>query len=197
MIDPAKYFDPKAELYRKSFKDGLAYASYIDTGSEIQQAKWKRFENIIKLSPQQDSLVTAFKRPMNVLVLSGIWCGECARQAAMLEAIVSAAPGSELRFVENHPESDLVNELRINGAKKVPVVVCLSEDFFEVARFGDLHLSVYRKRALSQLGAACDAGVLPPPEDELASELQDWIDFFERAHTILRLSPMLRSRYGD
>jgi len=77
------------------------------------------------------------------------------------------------------------------------VVVALSEDFFELARFGDRHLSVYRRKAEQEFGPACDAGILGPSESELAEELEEWSGFFERAQRMLQLAPMLRRRYND
>lgn len=73
----------------------------------------------------------------------------------------------------------------------------LSEDFFEVGRFGDAHPSVYKRKVQNELGAACDAGILPPPPEEIKEELGEWISHFERLHGVLRLAPMLRRRYED
>ena len=115
----------------------------------------------------------------------------------MLRALEKQAKVFEFRFLDNRANPELQDELRINGAEKVPVVVAFSEDFFEVARFGDRHLSVYRRKLRSELGAACDPGIVPPEADELGEELGEWVAFFERAQLLLRLAPLLRSRYND
>ena len=113
-----------------------------------------------------------------------------------MEAIGCASSRLDLRFVERVNDA-LADELRINGAFKVPVVVLLSEDFYEVARIGDRMLSIYRKKAQRELGPACEVGLVPPAAEELAVEIDEWLDEFERAQWILRLSPLLRERYGD
>lgn len=77
----------------------------------------------------------------------------------------------------------------------MPVV--FSEDFYELARFGDRHLSVYRRKAATELGPACETGLVPPSGEALATELAEWCDFFERLQLMLRLAPLLRQRYGD
>jgi hypothetical protein len=114
----------------------------------------------------------------------------------MLRLIESANPNLEFRYVESRQNPELQNELRINGAEKVPVVVSFSEDFYELSRFGDRHLSVYRRKLSSEAGAACDPG-FGSPGAELAEELSEWVDHFERLQAILRLAPMLRRRYSD
>jgi hypothetical protein len=77
----------------------------------------------------------------------------------------------------------------------VPIVVFLSEDFWEIARFGERTLSVYRAKASRDIGREFDAGILSPKARE--RELADWVETFERTLIMLRLSPPLRRRYGD
>lgn len=191
------YTDIRSEYFRSWFERGLPYDEYVQTGSAIEQEKWKNAERRSALSESDTALLQTFRRKMEVIVLSGIWCGDCARQGPMLHAIELAAPSIRIRFVENRPNPELQQELRINGAEKVPVVVVLSEDFYEIQRFGDRHTSVYRAKAKRELGPACDTGLLPPEGEELREELNEWVRFFERNELLLRLSPMLRRRYND
>jgi hypothetical protein len=79
----------------------------------------------------------------------------------------------------------------------VPVVVILSEDGFEVTRFGDRTLAKYRQLAADQVGPACPTGLLPPDGNLLAAVTQDWVDILERAQLILRTSSRLREKHGD
>jgi len=132
-----------------------------------------------------------------VLVLSGSWCGDCVRQGPILYRLAAAAPSLDLRFIDRDQYRELANVLRINGARKVPVVVYLSEDFFEVGRFGDRLLPLYRAKAARELGATCETGIVPPPAEELAAEVAGWVDLTEWMHLILRTAPLLRQRYGD
>jgi hypothetical protein len=111
--------------------------------------------------------------------------------------IAEASSVIDLRFLDRDTNPDLSERLRILGGSRVPVVVFLSEDFYEFARFGDRTLSTYRKMASEQIGSACSTGIVPPPEKELAVLAQEWVDIFERPQLALRLSPMLRERYND
>jgi hypothetical protein len=80
---------------------------------------------------------------------------------------------------------------------RVPVVVFLTEDFYEVGRIGDRMLTTYRRKIKNETGAACDAGLLLPPEEEGKAEMAEWVDIFERMLIMVRLSPPLRMRYND
>ncbi len=191
-----KYSDTRQDFWRSQFEAAKPMGQYLADGPDNHRAKWEAMAGRIALGDDQQQRAATFVRNMPVLCLSGIWCGDCVRQGPILEAIAAGSPGLDLRFVER-VEDALAEELRINGALKVPVVVLLSEDFYEVARIGDRMLSTYRKKAQRELGPACEVGLVPPAAEELAVEIDEWLDEFERAQWILRLSPLLRERYGD
>jgi hypothetical protein len=103
----------------------------------------------------------------------------------------------ELRLIDRDVAPEVRDEMRILGAARVPAVVFLSEDYFEIGRFGDRLLTVYRSKAAREIGPACATGIVAPPPEELAAELAEWVDIFERMLLMLRLAPMLRERHGD
>ncbi|MCB0322219.1 MAG: thioredoxin family protein [Bdellovibrionales bacterium] len=197
MTSLAPYQDARAQFFRDWFERGASYESYLATGTPEQLARWRAYEAQLTPDTEQLERLRGFRRQMNVLVLSGIWCGDCMRQGPMLRLIEQTAPAFTVRWLDNKANPELQNELRINGAEKVPVVVTLSEDFFELSRFGDRHLSVYRRKAATEFGTACDPGIVGPSAEELRQELEEWIAHFERPQLMLRLAPLLRKRYAD
>jgi len=193
----AKYWDLNQEFFQAKFNIGLDYKSYMDASKEHEQSRWKAVYDRISLIDEQIALLKEFKRKMNVLCMSGAFCGDCIRQGPIIQKIAESSNVINLKFIDRDTNPDLSENLRILGGARVPVVVFLSENFFEFARFGDRTLSTYRKMASEQIGSACHTGIVPPPEKELAVLTQEWIDIFERAQLAMRLSPMLRERYGD
>ena len=135
---------------------------------------------------------------MPVLCLAGAWCGDCINQCPIFDHFARAAPGAiDLRFLDRDARPEVREALAINGGHRVPVVVLLSEDFQEVARYGDRTLSRYRQLAVEQLGPSCPTGLVPPDDDADGPVVAEWLDQFERAQLMLRLSPRLREKYGD
>jgi thiol-disulfide isomerase/thioredoxin len=193
----AKYWDINQDFFKEKFGQGLDYKSYMDTSKEHEQSRWQAVYDRVSLTDEQKELINSWTRKMNVLCMSGAFCGDCVRQGPIIQRIAEASKMIDLRFIDRDSNPDLSERLRIIGGSRVPVVVFLSEDFFEFARFGDRTLSTYRKMASEQLGAACHTGIIPPAEEELAVLSQEWIDIFERPNIAIRLSPMLRERYGD
>ena len=192
-----KYRDIRQAFWKDTFEKALTYGPYLDASEGTHARKWRDMEGRLTVGEAEAATIQGFTRRLNVLCYSGVWCGDCVRQGPIFQKFAELAPSIDLRFAERVDGSTLAEELRINGAYKVPVVVFLSEDFYELGRFGDRLLTVYRSMARRQLGAACSSGLVPPPPDELRAEVAEWADVFERMHLILRLSPMLRERYQD
>jgi len=183
-----------AEKFSKSFP----YVAYLATGTAEQQRRWNQVYDAAQLAPAQLQLISGFSRHMKVLILSGIWCGDCVQQCPLLARIAEQRPDLiDLRLLDRDANRDLTEQLRINAGDRVPVALFLAEDFELCSIYGDRTLSRYRALARAQLGASCPIGIAPPPADELAATLKDWLDEFERIQLMLRLSARLRKKYGD
>lgn len=191
--------DKRSDFWRQHFESADDYETYLTGSDPAKVGRWLEMEmNLPRLSQARKARLTSVNRDMNVLVSSGIWCGDCVRQVPMLQRIADAcAANVRLRVIDRDASAPLKEELRILGGARVPVVVFLSEDFYEIGRFGDRPLSSYRLKARQEAGAACPAGLLPPAGHELEAEMADWVDVFERMLLMLRTSGLLRQRYGD
>jgi hypothetical protein len=177
---------------------GLAYADFVARyANEGQKQRWRQVYDQVVLTPAQRQLLGSFTRRMNVLCLAGAWCGDCIGQCPIFEHFAEAAPVIQTRYLDRDEHADLQRELRINGGDRVPVVVFLSEDGLEVARYGERTLSKYRQMMRDQAGAGCPTGLIASGDPLLVQVTQDWLNEFERVQWLLRLSPRLRQRHGD
>ncbi|HEY4328836.1 MAG TPA: thioredoxin family protein, partial [Phycisphaerae bacterium] len=90
---------------------------------------------------------------------------------------------------------EVAKELSICGGPRVPVLVYLSEDWFECERFGERTLATYRDKARKKLsnmeGATCPTGLMTPETDVLAANVAEWLTHFERVQWMLLTSPRL------
>jgi thiol-disulfide isomerase/thioredoxin len=180
------------------FSQAPAYPAYVATGTAEQQRRWAQVYDAARISDAQRSLVGGFVRQMNILCVSGIWCGDCVQQVPLIQRIAEANPRTiDFRIVDRDQHRDLAEQIRINGGDRVPVLLLMAEDFELCSIAGDRTLSRYRALALRQLGAACPIAIAPPDADEVAATLQDWLDEVERIHLMLRLSSRLRQKHGD
>ena len=199
MEEKPGYYDTRSGFWKEIFDRAKDHDSYLAESDPEKAQKWAAMAaKLPPMSKSHKARVSGIGRQLNVLVYSGVWCGDCVRQGPMLKQIAEACgPNVRLRFVERDVSEALQDELRILGALRVPVVVFLSEDFWEVGRFGDRLLTAYRAKAKRELGAACDTGLVAPPARDLAAEQAEWLDVFERMLLMARLSPPLRERHAE
>jgi thiol-disulfide isomerase/thioredoxin len=185
-----------AAYLREKFARALPWDPYLAT-DERKAAPWRAVYQRVHLAPQQKELVEGFTRQVNLLCVSGIWCGDCAQQGPLMERIAEASPRLDLRFIDRDEHPDLAAQVMINAGQRVPVVIFMAEDFEPVSILGDRTLSRYRAVAARQLGPSCPLPGAPVPADELHATLQEWLDEIERVHLLLRLSARLRQKHSD
>ena len=102
-----------------------------------------------------------------------------------------------MHYFDRDVHSDLTAALQLCGGNRVPVLVFLSEDDQFLGLYGDRTLSKYRQMAVDQLGPSCPTGIHPPHQALLDAVTQEWLNEFERAQLMLRLSSRLRQLHGD
>jgi len=188
------------DLLRSKFDEGLSYADFVALGEpEGHRPPWDQRHAQCELTGEQDKLVKSFTRKINVLCLTGTWCGDCALQGSAMQRIAEANPTSiDLRYLLRAEEhAPLIVGARINAGFRVPVTWFIAEDFEPVGWFGDRTLSRYRSMARKALPPQETVAFAPPPADPVREVLREVLDEFERVHILLRLSTRLREKHGD
>ena len=123
------YIDLRSDLFRRAFAGGVPYRQYLATGNGREQAA--RAEAALPALPDNaQARLDAAGRIVNVLCLSGIWCGDYVRLVPIVARLAGAAgPSVDLRFVDRDAIPGLRDELRVLGAMRVPIAVFLTEGF--------------------------------------------------------------------
>ena len=180
------------------FAEAIPYEEFLSRyASATQRARWDAVYGSFTLIAKQQSLLNTFVRRMPVLCLAAAWCGDCVNQCPIFAHFAESSPKIDLRFIDRDLSPDVRDSLTINGGQRIPVVVFLSEDWFEVSHYGERTISFYRQLAFEQFGPTCPTGLMPPSAELLAAIATEWLTEFERAQLILRLSSRLRKIYGD
>lgn len=180
------------------FSAALSYGDYVASGKEHEREAFAKVYDQAQLMGAQRELLGSFTREMRVIVLSGMWCGDCVAQVPLIARIAEANPEKVLvRYADRDEHAELSAAFKINEGNRVPTAVFMAEDYAFVHALGDRTLSRYRAVASRQLGASCEIPGAAIPGDEVAACLQDWVDEFERVQLLLRLSPRLRQKHGD
>ena len=120
MASQADYRDKRSEFFKAYFDKALNYRDYLATGEPVHQQRLREHYQAVELAESQKELIKTFTRRLNVLFMSGIWCGDCVRQGPIVERIAEASDLIDLRFIDNREYPELAEELRLNGAQYLP-----------------------------------------------------------------------------
>lgn len=195
MVDKPTYYDKRADFWKKYWDQALPYEQFLKLDDE-NAPRWVDYmERIPELTEDQKARLQDYNRIVKVLVYGGVWCGDCVRQGPLFKKIADVVDDVEIKFIDRDTSEELQDELRILGATRVPIVVFLTEDYWEVGREGDRLLPVYKAKAARDLGRGQAQGVLSPKAIKEQRDL--WVDIFERAIIMTKLSPPLRKRHND
>src|SRR4051812_9222697 len=133
------------DFLRTKFSEALNYNDHLATGADEHRRRWQQVYDAAKLNAPQKSLVESFVRQMNVLVISGTWCGDCVQQVPLIERIAEANPKTVVvKYLDRDANKDLSSQVRINAGDRVPTAIFMAEDFEFCALAGDRTLSRYR-----------------------------------------------------
>ncbi len=179
------------------FASALPHDDFLSRYATAEQrSRWDAVGASITLSEAQLETLRGFRRELNVLCMAGAWCGDCIEQCPIFRRFELASPKIRLRYVDRDHDEELRSSLTICGAPRVPQTILMNEDFEPLLRGPDRPLSKYRRLASQLLGATCPTGLSVDAELQRAA-VSEWLDLFEHAHLIARLSPRLRARHGD
>lgn len=181
------------EELKKAYSEGLPYTEYVAKGKSVHQDRWKKVYDEVVLKPKQKELLAGFRRDMKVLVLSGVWCGDCMAECPPLVRMAEVCDHLEVRFLERDEHPVLRDALSLNAGQRVPVVLFLAEDYVFCGLQGDRSLSRYRSMAVRYLGPSCPTGIEAPGSNQIEATVQDWMDQLERIQLMLLLSPRLHA----
>ena len=182
----------------KVFAEGLSYRDFLAKhATPDQQKRWQAVYDSVTLTADQRELLGGFVREMRVLCIAGAWCGDCVNQCPILARIAEQNPRIVVRFVDRDVQAAAQEAAMMNGGRRVPAVIFLSEDDYECGRYGDRTLATYRQMAADRLGPACPTGIVPPGPALLTAATAEWLGQFERNQLMLRLSKRLTEKHAD
>src|SRR5689334_8097840 len=119
-----------ATFLSQQFERAFPYDRYLATGNDEQRRRWQQVDQTGGLTDAQSQLIRSFTRQMKVLVISGIWCGDCVQQVPLIRRIADANPSRvDLRIIDRDANPELRDRVRINAGQRIPVAIFMAEDF--------------------------------------------------------------------
>jgi hypothetical protein len=148
-------------LLQESIAKGISYAEYQATGdalfaekktsptdveaaapkmleyTNLNFARMHRLDKTIKIGAELQATISQIQRPVVVLVISEVWCGDAAQNLPMLAKMADAAPNLELKIVWRDSNLPLIDAYPTRGGRSIPKVVLVdAQNHEELAVWG-------------------------------------------------------------
>ena len=121
-------------ITRERYESGATIEQFI-AGAESNQDLWRSV--YARASVPEELAERARQLPArHLLVLAEDWCGDAVNTVPVLARLAEAVPGLDLRILGRDANPDLMDPHLSTGARAIPVVMVLDEDFRELGWWG-------------------------------------------------------------
>lgn len=113
----------------------LTFAEFV-AGVESHKTFWQEMTRRAKAPMDAVARGRALPATRRLLVLLEDWCGDAINSIPLLAALAEQVPQLELRVLERDRNLDLMDRHLSDGARAIPVVIVLDEQFTEQGWWG-------------------------------------------------------------
>jgi hypothetical protein len=121
--------------FKALWDQALPIERFIATSAVEHRDMWK---GVYRLARVPDWAVhgPAGGQIRRLLVLAEDWCSDGSSTVPVLARWASAVPGLELRILRRDEHLDLMDRYLTNGARSIPIVIVLDQEFGELGHWG-------------------------------------------------------------
>lgn len=142
-------------LLQSSIAKGISYAEYQATGealfaenktsptdveaatpkmleyTKLNFARMSRLDKTIKIGAPLQAVLSQIKKPLVLLVIAEVWCGDAAQNLPMLAKMAEAAENIELKIVWRDSNLPLIDAYPTRGGRSIPKAVLVDAQSYE------------------------------------------------------------------
>lgn len=131
------------ETYDKHVKELFAQGKTTGNNQSLKYIEFtklgiQRIKRGLKTTTIEDKVIEPLNRTkaINWLVITEAWCGDAANSLPIIVKLAQARKDINLRLMLRDSNSEVMNSYLANGAKSIPLIVFLDDDFNELALWG-------------------------------------------------------------
>lgn len=103
--------------------------------TKMNEQRMNRWDKKITLEAELSNEIAELHK-LNFLVITEAWCGDAAQNIPFIAKLAAENSKIDLRFVLRDEHPDLMDQYLTNGAKSIPILVMMDENFNDLARWG-------------------------------------------------------------
>ena len=100
--------------------------------SQLNETRMNRLDKTIKITPENEMVLSALATEYIWLVLSEGWCGDAAQLLPIMNKMALLSDKIDLRIVFRDENPNLMNLFLTNGGKAIPKLIVVNKNTLEV-----------------------------------------------------------------
>lgn len=125
------------------WNDAIDYKAFLKNARENVELMKARYTDFI-LGEADEEALKAIQNKIEILVIGTDRCNDTAGIVPILAKMVSCSAKVELRILDSDKNAKFHQNFRVNGKRKTPVVLFLSEELHELCRWVERPNAVYK-----------------------------------------------------
>lgn len=126
---------PHALDFARIWEEGLPYRQFVSE-SRRNSGLWEGVYRATRVPPWAIHLVRECAAARHLLVIAEDWCGDASNTVPVLAKLGDVADCLEMRVIRRDEHPEVMDRYLTGGARSIPIVVALSEDFRDVGHWG-------------------------------------------------------------
>lgn len=120
-----QYRSLMAELVENKSTTGLDKSEEMVAYTALNEQRMRRWDKTIKVSPEAQEKISAFKGDITWLVLTEAWCGDAAHVIPIINKVAELNSNVDLRLVLRDENDALMQQFLTNGGKSIPKLIMI------------------------------------------------------------------------
>ncbi|MHA2377851.1 MAG: thioredoxin family protein [Candidatus Thorarchaeota archaeon] len=121
----------------------IEYSKFLKKARENVEIMKARFNDLMLNETEQETL-GSIQNEIRILVIGTDRCNDTAGNVPVLARMASLTPKIKLRMLDSDKNASLHQQFKVNGKRKTPVVLFLSEENEELCRWVERPNAAYR-----------------------------------------------------
>jgi hypothetical protein len=150
--------------FKELWDKALSFESFVAACKAEHCGLWRGVYKLARI-PDWALAVVPPGASRKLLVIAEDWCGDASNTVPIIAKLVEMAPGLELRVIPRDENPELMDQYLTNGARSIPIVIALNDNFQEVGHWGP-------RPAQLQTWVMANRGTIP--KAELYPQVRTW-----------------------
>ena len=121
--------------FKALWSKGLTFDSFVASCKAEHCGLWQGIYKLARI-PAWATAAVPPAAGLKLLVIAEDWCGDASNTVPIVARLADVSPGLELRVIQRDENPEVMNRYLTNGARSIPIVIVLDQDFREIGHWG-------------------------------------------------------------